>query len=183
MIELNTINVDKELIMGFLSKLFGKGQPQTHTELISKYSTAVNSGGLETHLLILFNTPGPSNLAGDVGGIINYLKKEYSIKPLPECKVRTVVASISEVTDYKDVESFMTQWLNAEGGQDRFKILGRGAINAHQAQYRIAQATWATYTEKWNAQKAHIEDIGKEISESFEKKLKELAEQKKWGSE
>ncbi|MCE7985359.1 MAG: hypothetical protein DYG89_29650 [Caldilinea sp. CFX5] len=136
--------------MGFFKKLFGIRQHKIQYYPISKFS-AESASGIDTHLLVIYNTPGPQDLDSETRKIIKFLKSNSGFGPSLECKVCIITEPISEATNYRKLRAFMQSWLDKDGGHQNFRIMGDEGINAHIQKYGIAQATWATSVERAKA--------------------------------
>jgi hypothetical protein len=169
--------------MSIFKNVFGKQKPKIYNNLLRDFIAIQDSGGVATHLLILFNNPGPNNQKGEVVGIMKYLKNKYNIKPLPDCTLRIVVTSIPDVADYSGVESLMNQWLDEDEEHEKFKILGQVSINAQHQKYGNAQATWVTTSEKWNADQSNLDEAAKQITSNFSSEIEDIFKQHMEGTE
>lgn len=106
------------------------------------------SSNKATHLFILFDTPGPSDLQKEIREVITFLNQKFAeFSVSGGTKIKALVYSIPDVGDYIQITAHMLVYLKLEEGiedaANKFTILC-GGFNAHGNQYRVFQVAVAT---------------------------------------
>jgi hypothetical protein len=95
-----------------------------------------------THIIVLFCSPGPSDVEYELKNLIPYLERSNGLCLAADFKMRVMVESVSTATDFKRLSEAMKAWIDSENNPLSVSIKEVG-INAHGKRFEFFQAVWA----------------------------------------
>jgi len=101
------------------------------------------SGKKATHMMVLFELPGPADVEAELGDLIPFLVRDNGLKLSENCKIKSLIGQAGEATNWIPITATITTWLDeVAGGFEKFSIKQVG-INVHDSSYSFFQAAWA----------------------------------------
>lgn len=95
-----------------------------------------------THLLVIFEPPGPSDTAAELKPVLDFLTHNTTFKPARHCKIKTMVHSVkTDTTLFALLTMGMLAWLDDD--REFGSSMERVGINAPSGEYEYFQAAWA----------------------------------------
>ena len=117
------------------------------TDSVNKYYKGGYTG-TSTHILVLFAPPGPKDVVTELKGLLLFLYQEVNFRPSHDCQIRAVIHAAANATDYTNLGNLLQEWLDGEGGHQKYSTMNQIGINVHTGVYRFAQAKWVTSSER-----------------------------------